>query len=134
MRATEFIIESLMGRNKNKIYTLLINAVDSGPFDGGCVIMARAIQMKYGGDIVVLVGNAQRNTPETAQHAVVDFGNLLVDADGPLAPKQFIQRFEKNELSHAGGKITGVRPIQSDDLPDAPRNEQVSAQIAKLLK
>ena len=134
MRATEFVIESLMGRNKNKIYSLLLAAADSGPFDGGCVIMARAIQMKHGGDIVVLVGNAQHGTEETAQHAVVDLGNLLVDADGPLAPKQFIQRFEKNELSHAGGKITGVRPIQSDDLPDAPRNEQVSAQIAKLLK
>ena len=134
MRSNEFIIESLMGRNKNKIYNLLLGAADSGPFDGGCVIMARAIQMKYGGDIVVLVGHAHRNTDDTAQHAVVDFGNLLVDADGPLAPKQFIQRFEKNELSHAGGKITGVRPIQSDDLPDAPRNEQVSAQIAKLLK
>ncbi len=134
MRATEFITESLMGRNKNKIYNLLLAAADSGPFDGGCVIMARAIQIKHGGDIVVLVGHSQRNTDEAAQHAVVDLGNLLVDADGPLAPKQFVQRFEKNELTHAGGKITGIRPIHPNDLPNAPRNEQASAQIAKLLQ
>jgi hypothetical protein len=134
MRANELLTESLMGRNKNKIYSLLLTAADSGPFDGGCVIMAQAIQMKYGGDIVVLVGHAQRNTEETAQHAAIELGNLLVDADGPLAPKQFIQRFEKNELLHVDGKITGVRPIQHQDLPDAPRNEQVAEQIARLLK
>ena len=133
MRAQEFILEHLGGRNKSKIYNLLVSTVGSGPFDGGCVVLAQAIQKKYGGDIVVLVGHAQHNTNEVAQHAAVKMGNLLVDFDGAFEPNEFIKRFERNELAHVGGHITGVRPIQSGDLPDAPRDPAVSNSIAKLL-
>ncbi len=123
MRANEFIIESFPGRNKNKIYSLLINSVDSGPFDGGCVIFARALQIKHGGDIVVLTGK------HGADHAILSLNRKFVDADGPAEPNQFIKRFMQNELA----EITGVRPIKDNDLPDAPRREELSQQIAKLL-
>jgi hypothetical protein len=123
-----------IGTDKNKIYDLLISNIGSGPFDGGCVVMAEAIQMKYGGDIVVLVGHAQRNTNEVAQHAAVKIGNILVDFAGAYEPHEFAKQFERNELSHAGGQITGIRPIQDGDLPDAPRNPELAKQIFNLLK
>jgi GNAT superfamily N-acetyltransferase len=117
------IDESFPGKNKNKIYTLLINAIDSGPFDGGCVVFAQALQMKFGGDIMVLTGK------HGADHAVLQLNGKLIDADGPAEPDTFIRRFEKNELA----QITGIRPIQDSDLPEAPRSVELAQQIAKLL-
>jgi hypothetical protein len=135
MKASDFVIESFPVRNTNKIYSLLINTIGSGPFDGGCVVFARALQIKFGGDIFVLVGHAQRTTStnEIAQHAVLMVDNTLVDAAGSATPGELARRFTKNELAHAGGSITQVRKIQPDDLPDAPRNEELSTKIAKML-
>jgi predicted GNAT family acetyltransferase len=117
------IDESFPGKNKNKIYNLLINTIDSGPFDGGCVVFAQALQIKFGGEIMVLTG------VHGADHAVLSLNGKLIDADGPAEPNEFVHRFEKNELA----KITGIRPIHSKDLPDAPRSTELATQIAKLL-
>ena len=135
MRAKDFVIEGFPFRNKNKIYSLLINTVGTGPFDGGCVVFARALQIKFGGEIGVLVGQAQRTTSTDtfAQHAVLMFDNMLVDADGSATPGEVVRRFTKNELAHVGGSITQVRKIQPDDLPEATRNEELSTTIAKML-
>lgn len=134
MRVNEILIESYPFRNKEKVYSLLYKTIDSGPFDGGCVIFAEALQLLYGGDIVVLVGHAQRGVKhESAQHAALLLNDHLIDADGKLPPRQFIERFTKNELAHAGGNITGVRPIEPNDLPDAPRDSELVKKIAKLL-
>ena len=37
------ITENITGRNKEQIYDLLINTIESGPYDGGCVVVAQAI-------------------------------------------------------------------------------------------
>lgn len=138
MRAREFFAlpqlnESFPFNNKKKIYSLLLNAIGTGPFDGGCVVFARALQIKFGGDIVVLVGQAQRNANEVAQHAALLLDNKLIDADGPATKEEFVRRFTKNELAHTGGTITSLRKLLPGDLPDADRNEELSKEIAKLL-
>ena len=125
MKINEIILESFPGKNKSKIYNFLINTIDSGPFDGGCIIFARALQIIYGGEIFILVGSSGQ-----AEHAVLMLDDNFIDADGKLPIKQAIKRFENNELV----KIIGYRKIQKNDLPNTPRNEQISAQIAKLLK
>jgi hypothetical protein len=124
MKIKDILQESWPGRNKNRIYNLLIDATDSGPFDGGCVVFAQALQMKYGGDIVVLI-----NQSGQADHAAIQLSKILIDADGPAEIDNFIKRFERNERV----KITGIRPIQDNDLPDAPRNKELASQIARLL-
>lgn len=134
MRAYQFLIESFLGRNKSKIYNILLDAAESGPFDGGCVIMAEALQKKHGGDIVVLVGYMQPGGNEVAQHAAVKLNNILVDADGAFEVDEFIRRFERNELVSTGGKITSIRGIQAGDLPDAPRDPQAAEEISGLLR
>ena len=124
MKVNDIILESWPGRNKNKIYKLLVDATDSGPFDGGCVIFAQALQMKYGGDIFVLV-----NHKEQADHAAVKIGNVLIDADGPAEINAFVKRFERNERVD----IKSIRPIRTSDLSDAPRNIELAEKIAGLL-
>lgn len=136
MKSTEFITEakSVFGKNYNQAYDLMINAIDCGPFDGGCVTVAMALQQVMGGEIVVLVGCATRlSSQEGAMHAAVYANGKLIDGDGAAAPKAFIARFVRNEMAHAGGTITGVRAIASDDLPEAPRDAELAKKLAGLL-
>jgi len=134
LRYREFTVENIAGKNKNKFYNLLVSAVDSGPFDGGCVIVAQAIQMKYGGEIVALLGPSQKGSKVVAQHAAVKIGDQLIDFDGPLPMQDFVRRFERNELSSTGGGITTVRLLNDDDLPDAPRDKELSLKLARLIQ
>lgn len=136
MRSREFINEAFSWKNKNKIYSLMIDTIGSGPFDGGCVVFAQALQLRYGGEIVVLVGHAQHSVKfikPQAQHAVLKLNDTLIDADGAASPQALIDRFEKNEMAHAGGRVTGIRSIRSSDLSEAPRNIEVARKIAALL-
>jgi hypothetical protein len=124
MKVVDIIMESWPGRNRSRIYDLLVNTIDSGPFDGGCVIFAQALKIKHGGEIVVLVDQKGQ-----ADHAALRLGNHLIDADGPAEIDAFVQRFQRNERV----SIASIRPIEPGDLPDAPRNKDLSAKIAKLL-
>lgn len=108
---------------KETIYDIL-EPEDCGPFDGGCVLVAQALQKIHGGDIVVLI-----NDRGNADHAAVKIGNTLLDFDGPLPVDQFIKRFEKNE--HV--KVKGVRPMEPNDLPEATRNQSLLPKIVDLL-
>ena len=108
---------------KENIYDIL-EPEDCGPFDGGCVLVAQALQQIHGGDIVVLI-----NDRGNADHAAVKIGNTLLDFDGPLPVEKFIKRFEKNE--HV--KVTGIRPMKDGDLPDATRNQSLLPKIVDLL-
>ena len=131
--AEDFLSEAWAFRNKNKIYQLLIDQTGSGPFDGGCVVFAQALQLKYGGDIVSLVGRTRPNGTEAAQHAALYLGGKLIDADGPAEPEQFVKRFVQHEMASDSGSISQVRPIQNQDLPEAPRDQDLADKIAKLL-
>jgi hypothetical protein len=129
MKIKELVSEAFYWKNKNKIYSLLIDTIDSGPFDGGCVVFAQALQIVYGGKIVVLVSDKN-----IAEHAAVLIDDILYDADGPAKIKEFVERFEKNELRGTNRHITGIRELSASDLPEASRNLDLSKQIAKLLK
>lgn len=134
MRATELLVENIAGRNRNRFYSILVDGVGSGPFDGGCVVVAQAIQARHGGEIVVLIGQSRPDTKFVAQHAAVKLGDYLIDFDGPALIKDFVRRFERNELVHTGGQISDIRPIQDKDLPDAPRNTALAQKLAELIK
>lgn len=127
MRAKEFVAETQLFKNqkvKDKVYDILVQATDSGPFDGGCVVFAQALQMLLGGDIVVLT-----NPKDRADHAVVKVGNTYWDFDGPTGGQDMLDRFARNEHT----KVTGIRPIENSDLPDAPRDAHAAARIASML-
>lgn len=109
--------------SEENIYDIL-EPEDCGPFDGGCVLVAQALQQMHGGEIVVLV-----NDRGIADHAAVKVGNTLIDYDGPLPADKFVKRFEKNELVN----ITGIRSMKPNDLPGATRNQSLVPKIVNLL-
>ena len=109
----------------DKVYELLLDNIGAGPFDGGCVVVAQALQLIHGGELMALVRN-----DGTADHAVVQKGNTMYDFDGPGTQEEVVSRFEKNE----GTRIEEVRKLRMTDLPDAPRNSELAKQIASLMK
>jgi len=103
----------------------VLDSYQCGPFDGGCVLVAQALQKIHGGDVVVLV-----DQNDQAQHAAVAVNGQLMDYSGAADPAQFVRKFEADERV----KIENVRPIQSGDLPDAPSNDaQVIDQLVSVL-
>ena len=114
----------LEGQIQENVYDVL-QPLDCGPFDGGCVLVAQALQQIHGGNIVVLV-----DQNDQAQHAAVAVDGQLMDYDGAADLEQFVRKFEADERV----KIANVRPIQSGDLPDAPSNDpQVIDQLVQVL-
>ncbi len=120
-------------RLMDEAYSLLVQHHDCGPFDGGCVVFARALQLAYGGNIEVLVGSVTAGYLPQALHAVLHVGSMYGDADGFATKHHLIARFQKAELL-SGGRVSSVRPILSNDLPDAPRDEALSKQIAEIIQ
>lgn len=126
MKINDILRESLLrGEADERLYDILNQTSGVGPFDGGCVIIAQALQKVFGGDIVVLL-----NTAGEPEHAAVQFGQDLIDYDGKLPVKDFIKRFERNEMV----EISGLRKMQSSDLPEAPRDDAAVLEIAKLFQ
>jgi hypothetical protein len=110
--------------DKNKIYNLLAKNYSCGPFDGGCLIIASALQKKHGGKVVVLYSK------KIAEHAAVLLNNgMLIDFDGKKEAKKFIKNFEEIELR----KIESYREIKDNDLIEAYRDEKLSNEIVKYL-
>ena len=112
----------------DRFYEVLVGAVGCGPFDGGCVVVAQALQRVLGGEIRVLV-----RADDRADHAVLELDGRLWDFDGPDAPAVMVRRFNEAERAHC----TGYRPIRPGDLVDAIRDvdleEVLAAQFREIL-
>ncbi len=113
------------GKNRDQIYTELLDATNAGPFDGGCALLARAMQLRYGGEIQVLA-----RVSGQADHAVLKVGTKYLDGDGYAdSPVALITRFNFAEQA----EVVGIRPMRKGDLPEAPREEKAAWRIAALL-
>lgn len=106
------------------LYGTLVARTGHGPFDGGCVIVARALQRSVGGELVVLTGACDR-----AEHAAVFLNGMLIDFDGPLEPRAFIRRFNANESA----STLGFRPVTSNDLTEACVDAELEESLAALI-
>lgn len=109
---------------QDRFYNEIVSSIDCGPFDGGCVVVANALQSVIGGSVVVLTRSNGR-----ADHAAVELNGLLYDFDGPLPPNDFLDRFNSSELAEA----TGYRAIQDGDLPNAARDAGLTDRLSFLL-
>jgi hypothetical protein len=104
----------------NTAITLIVGEIGCGPFDGGCVIVARAIQTIIGGDVMVLVAE-----DDQAEHAVVERNGLLWDYSGPARPTTMIRRFNRAERA----RIVSRRPLQDGDLTCAASSASLEADL-----
>ncbi|TLX17017.1 hypothetical protein [Rhizobium sp. MHM7A] len=112
------------------LYEALLKEADCGPFDGGCLVVAQALQQVLGGDVVVLV----RAQSGIADHAALLFDGMLWDFDGPLSPSAFVKRFQENELFGTGAKCGGFRLIEPGDLEDTPHNDRLVERLADIFR
>jgi len=107
------------------LYEDLVGTAECDPFDGGCLVVAQALQSVIGGDIAVLV-----RAGDLADHAAVYANSRLWDWDCPLPPHRFIRRFNRNERA----STIGWRMFRDDDLPEAYRDPALARRIADLLR
>jgi len=125
--------------HKDAVYGAMLDSIDCGPFDGGCVVFAMALQSVYGGDVYVIDGQTAQSpfgplTSSGAQHAILRLPNgRFMDAGGEGSEINLVSRLNKNECF---GRLVheSTRPIRDDDLPDAPRDEALVERLAILLR
>lgn len=104
-------------RADDEIYRIL-EPLKCGPFDGGCMVYARALQKIYGGELYALVGRDATH-PESepvVQHAVVKVGDKFLDAEGVSSEDELRNRWQRDELVD----VTALRPLEPGELSEAP--------------
>jgi len=105
---------------------ILNSAAEAGPFDGGCLVCAYAIQSAFGGDLVRLVNDAGRT-----QHYGVRIDDCYFDFDGAASTQElWAKRFADNEL--VSGPLSVLEGYESNQ-PTAV-DPAVSHGISELLK
>jgi hypothetical protein len=111
-----------------------------GPFDGGCVLFAEALQLAFGlGQLQGLMGYGHEEPPTTEprwQHAVVILADdTYADADGLSTARTLRRRWRTQELTIVR-RIEPMAPKAQWPIcyPDPAYDEAVVAQIAALLR
>lgn len=102
-----------------------------GPFNGGCLIVARALQSVIGGEIFAVVGGGEHE--DYAMHAVVMKNGMLWDFDGPLSPEPFIERYN-TFVDDPAFLVAGYRPMVEYDFCDAMESEELVCRLSEILR
>lgn len=128
--------------HKEAVYQLMLDDIECGPFDGGCLVFAQALQRLHGGDVVVVEGRCfsgwaahrepQYNGPLQAQHAVLALPDgTYMDASGKCTARTMLARTAQSSKYVASADA--IRPIQEGDLKEAARDDTLVAELAQLL-
>lgn len=111
------------------LYEAMVAKIGCGPFDGGCPLIARALQKVFGGEVVVLT------TPnDVAQHAVLSVGGVLWDFDGPKQPDLFLRSYNAKERAVLDQPCVSYRKMNTGDLTDSPADEDLENEVVSLIK
>ena len=88
--------------------------------DGGCWMLAAAIQQRWGGELYAL-----SRTGSDAQHVVVHIDQVFIDQDGPAFGKAFIRRFQRpgRFSSRVAFRLVPFCATMSGDIPKPARVE-----------
>ena len=129
--------------HRNAVYQVMLDRIACGPFDGGCVAFAMALQRIHGGQIMVVEGRSfsgwsSFRQPEyrgalMAQHAIVVFPDgTAMDADGRCSMERMLRRTAR--LMRYAASVEGVRALRDGDLEDAPRDSALIHELVTLLR
>lgn len=128
--------------HKDAVYGLMIDRIDCGPFDGGCLVFAQALQHLHGGEVVVVEGRCFSGwvafrEPEykgelLAQHAVLALPDgTYMDASGRCSMSTMLARTAQSAKYVASADA--IRPFREGDLEDAVRDDSLVVELAQLL-
>jgi hypothetical protein len=93
--------------------------------DGGCWILAAAIQQRWGGELYAL-----SRTGSDTQHVVVRLGRVFIDQDGPASSIALIRRFERWEGFFTGSlRLVPFSAIRKGDIPEPEKQVEIIAGI-----
>lgn len=80
-------------QENDSFWDLLLTNLGGGPFDGACLVCARALMLTFGGEFVRL------DCAGRADHYGARIQGVIFDFDGPApSPAAWINRFRANEL------------------------------------
>jgi len=103
------------------LWSTLGGAKSCGWSDGGCWILAAAIQRRWGGELYAL-----SRTGVDVQHVVVRIRTIFVDQDGPASARGLIRRFEKLEGFPAGSlRLVPFVTTMRADIPRPEKQEDI---------
>jgi len=93
---------------RDRVARVLLDALDSGPFDGGCLVVAKALARLFPECKVATVVRRACGMEIPDHYAVTCPDGGMIDADGYApTPQAFLGRFVKNE--HSGDRPASFR-------------------------
>ncbi len=116
----------------NELHRVLNESeAQSGPFDGGCLIMAKAIRRANGGGELVRI----KSDANEAEHYGTMIDGKIYDADGAHAsPEEWIKNFADHENVSDRKLDFATGLVENGEIPDDPRAEkQVAALLSRTL-
>lgn len=113
----------------------MLQRIECGPFDGGCLLYAQALQKVLGGEVWVIEGSRVGQSP-IAQHAFLKTADgVFHDASGSGNDSEMVQNFYKEEIPlKRTFKLGGLRPWRPQDLLDAPVSSALVQALAARLQ
>jgi len=133
LKLSEVAMARVIGAFRSNALYKLLAPFECGPFDGGCLIVARAVHSVFGGEMVALHGaNASINrAPLIPQHAAVRFGRMIFDARGLQEGEAMCRFWETREhLSNVS-----IHPFMAGDLGnDAAMDEATVLAVAAMIR
>jgi hypothetical protein len=127
---------------RDGVYQRMLDRIDCGPFDGGCLVFAQALQRVNGGHLFVVEGRcfsgwAGFGKPlyqgaMLARHAVLALkdGDFM-DALGRCEERTMLRRTAR--LARFVASAESLRPLREGDLPDAARDEDLVDRLSTVL-
>jgi len=104
-----------------KLLGPFVERFDCGMMDGGCVLLALTIGQMTRLPVMTVWGKCSLNTNHAAtpQHAVVLFGDFVIDGLGVTALKSYPDRLMRKELVVTG--FSDMKPYTKGDFPEAEK-------------
>jgi hypothetical protein len=133
LKLSDATLASIIRAFKSNAFYKLLAPFECGPFDGGCLIVARAVHSVFGGEMISLHGaNASLNQAALIpQHAAVRFGRMVFDARGLQDGEAICRFWETNE--HL--RNVSIHPFKAGDLGnDAVMDEATVLAVAAMIR
>lgn len=121
--------------HRETVFEETVRLTGCGFFDGGCVLLARALQQVYGGEVMVIEGRMNGGAL-AAQHAFVKFPDgVCADGYSSGSESAVANRFLDEEGLHDGSfKLVGCRHWREGDLRDSPADTNLVHRLMEVLK